>query len=51
MNEKGILAADTVQSIFMAPNQVNQYLNEHSNKLKCLQLTLGLTDEVGVANS
>lgn len=50
MNEIGMLAADTVQSVFMAPKHAHQYLNEHSNKLNCLQLTLGLMDELGVAN-
>ena len=50
MNEKGMLAADTVQAVFTAPNQAYQYLNEYSNKLNDLQLTLGLMDELGVAN-
>lgn len=41
MNNKRMLAADAVQSVFMAPNQASQYLNEHSNKLNRLQQTRG----------
>ncbi len=50
MNEIDMRAADTVQSVVMVPKHAHRYLNEHSNKLNCLQMTLGLMDELGVAN-